>query len=312
MSASPLRDVTPDEVETYLRDGVVLLRSIYPPQWVERLRTAMQQVFDREADATALSGLATGESTVGSRADMVTRVRDLLERHTERLAVEPGGVPTGRSIVETDACSWHEGLRRHHCEGPLPQIVAALTSSVRVNLYSDQLFLKEPGSRVRTPWHQDKPFWLLDGTKVAVCWVPVDVVTLDSGAMGYVIGSHLWGKTFKPSDFSTETGTSRIPGISYDDLEDLPDIEANPLAYDVRHFPAEPGDVIVHDWRMLHGSTGNKTADRIRRAASVRYAGDDVVFRQRASSPEPFRHTTGLADGDSLDGAARFPRVWGD
>ena len=68
----------------------------------------------------------------------------------------------------------------------LPEIVAALTASSQVVLYSDQLFLKEAGSRVMTPWHQDKPYWVMEGEKVAVCWVPVDVVTIESGAMGYV------------------------------------------------------------------------------------------------------------------------------
>ena len=51
----------------------------------------------------------------------------------------------------------------------------------------------------------------------------------------------------------------------------------------------------------LHGSLGNISADRLRRAASVRFADDDVTFHKRASSPEPFRNTVGLDDGDDLD-----------
>ncbi len=103
-------------------------------------------------------------------------------RHLTR--AEPDRIPHGRNIVETDACGWHDGLRGMHVTGPLPQVVAALTRSKRVNLYSDQLFLKEPGSAIRTPWHQDKPYWVLQGSKVAVCWVPVDEVTLESGQWG--------------------------------------------------------------------------------------------------------------------------------
>lgn len=310
MQTNLIRPITEEEIEGFDRDGVVALRGICPLDWVDSLRASLDEVFARDASSTA-SAMADGQSTQGSRGDVAERMRSLIDRgEVSQLAVEEGRVPEGRSLIETDACSWHEGLRRNHIDGPLPELVAQLTQSKRVNLYSDQLFLKEPGSSVRTPWHQDKPFWLLQGSKVSVCWVPVDEVTIESGAMGYVVGSHRWGKTFKPSDFVTMTGTSSIPGLVYDDLEDLPPIDEHPENYEIRRYEAGPGDVIVHHWMTLHGATGNISANQLRRAASVRFAGDDVTFFQRPSAPEPFRHTVGLADGDDLDDAERFPRVW--
>lgn len=306
------REVTDQEIADYHRDGVVLLRGIYPLEWVDQLRVAMDEAFARDWVAANGEALVTGASTQGSRSDMAERARKTLERDAGAvLALQDGKAPNGRSIVETDACSWHAGLRRHHSEGPLPQIVAALTDSSQVILYSDQLFLKEAGSSVMTPWHQDKPYWLMEGEKVAVCWVPVDDVKLESGAMGYVIGSHRWNRLFKPSDFITATGTYPTDGgIFYEDLDDVPPIDAEPENYEVRRFEAGPGDVIVHHWMTLHGSSGNVSAYRLRRAASVRYAGDDVTFLKRRSSPEPFRHTIDLADGDPLDKADRFPVVY--
>ena len=308
----PTRAITDDEVAAFARDGVVPLRGVLPLDWVDRLRVAMQEVFDRQTDVSRAE-LATGQSTRGARSDMVQQMLRALDSTDDpaSVAVEAGHTPTGRSIVETDACSWHHDLRDLYIDGPLGAIAARLTDSARVNLYSDQLFLKEPGSSVRTPWHQDQSYWLLQGTKVAVCWVPVDEVRLDSGAMGYVRGSHRWGVTFKPSDFTTTNGVMTLPGLVTDGLEDLPPIDANPDDYDVVRFEAEPGDVIVHHWKTLHGSAGNVSADRLRRADSVRLAGDDVTFYNRPSSPEPFRHTVGLDDGDELDGVDRFPRVFG-
>jgi ectoine hydroxylase-related dioxygenase (phytanoyl-CoA dioxygenase family) len=306
------RDVTEQEIADFHRDGVVMLRDIYPIEWVDRLRVAMDEAFARDSVASNGAALVTGASTEGSRSDMVERARARLERDDGAVvALQDGKIPTGRSIVETDACAWHDGLRQHHSEGPLPLIVSALTDSSKVILYSDQLFLKEAGSSVMTPWHQDKPYWLMEGEKVAVCWVPVDEVTIDSGAMGYVIGSHRWGRLFKPSDFVTATGTyPTAGGIYYDDLDDVPPIDAEPETYEVRRFEAGPGDVIVHHWMTLHGSTGNISANRLRRAASIRYAGDDVTFLKRRSSPEPFRHTIELDDGDPLEAADRFAVVY--
>ena len=312
MASELTRAVTDEEIVTYERDGVVVLRDIYPIEWVDRLREGMDEVFARSKPGDREKALTTGQSSVGSRSDMVDRVAQYLANDGDRdqLALEDGAAPEGQSIVETDACSWHEGLRAHHSDGPLPQVVAALTNSNKVILYSDQLFLKEPGSRVRTPWHQDKPYWLMDGAKVAVCWVPVDVVTVESGAMGYVAGSHKWGKIFKPSDFLTATGTyPKLGGIEYDDLEDLPPIDAEPDNYDIRRYEAGPGDVIVHNWMTLHGSTGNVSAGALRRAASIRYAGDDVTFLRRQSSPEPFRNTIDLRDGELLENNDRFKVV---
>lgn len=80
---------------------------------------------------------------------------------------------------------------------------------------------------------------------MAVAWVPVDVVDKEVSAMGYVRGSHLWGKSFKPSDFKAESGTfPEVGGIDHSDLEQL-DLDRLPQAKIV-YFDAEPGDVIVH------------------------------------------------------------------
>ena len=163
------------------------------------------------------------------------------------------------SYVETDASHWHEGMRAHNLQSPLAKIIHQLVGSERVVFYSDQLFYKGPGSRVKTPWHQDKPYFLVDGGEVAVAWVPVDVVDKEVSAMGYVRGSHKWGKTFKPSDFQTETGT--FPEVGGIDLSGLDDLDhARLREQDIIYFDAKPGDVIIHHWATLHGSSGNTSS----------------------------------------------------
>jgi ectoine hydroxylase-related dioxygenase (phytanoyl-CoA dioxygenase family) len=161
----------------------------------------------------------------------------------------------------------------------------------------------------------------MQGEKVAVCWVPIDKTTKANGAMGYVKGSHRWGKLYQPSDFVTRNGvfaannakcSASSAGSRPNEpaLEPLPPMEQHPS---LGYFDADPGDVIVHHWATVHGSTGNVSSDptAIRRAASIRFAGDGVRFYQRPSSPEPFRGAiVGLRDGDKLDNDPRFPVVW--
>ena len=160
---------------------------------------------------------------------------------------------------------------------------------------------------------------------MAVCWVPVDTVGADNGPMGYVRGSHRWGRTFKPSDFVTETGTfPERDGIDLSGLDVLPPVDPDDPA--LVYLEAEPGDVIVHHWATVHGSAGNTSATATRRAASVRYALDGCTWYQRtvvaravplhggpgrrggAGAPSPVprglapaRHLTGGAPGRSID-----------
>jgi len=309
------RDVTDQERRAFGNDGVVLLRGIYPTRWVETLRACLEEVFEQSAVRKSVhgDGVLHGKSEHGSASDMVDVLKDSMRRNPGlRLAIEGDCTlddVAGASYVETDAAHWHAPSRAHHLEGPLPEILSALTGSRTINFYSDQLFYKGPGSLVKTPFHQDKPYFLVDGGDVAVAWVPVDRVDAENGAMGYVKGSHLWGKTFKPSDFRTDTGTfPEVGGIDFTGLDTLDHslLESSAITY----FDAEPGDVIVHHWATLHGSRGNVSATRVRRAASVRYALEGCRYFQRPSSPEPFRHTVGLRDGDPLELSPRFPIVW--
>jgi len=307
------RAVTEAEKEAFERDGVVLLKGIYPSEWVDYMRSQLDDVFSMAQERAASTHyVAQGDSERGSHSDMVQVAIDLRSRNASaQLAMEGGQdvAATGRSIVETDAAHWHRGLLQHHTHGPMPELIHQVTSSAQVNLYSDQLFLKEAGSRVKTPFHQDKPYFLVDGGDVAVAWLPVDTVTADNGAMGYVIGSHKWGKLFKPSDFTTENGT--FPEVEGIDLSGLDVLTQGMLdEADIQYFDVEPGDVIVHHWATLHGSKGNVSAHSKRRAASIRYACEGCHFFMRPSSPEPFRRTVSLVDGDPLEKAGRFPIVW--
>jgi ectoine hydroxylase-related dioxygenase (phytanoyl-CoA dioxygenase family) len=79
--------------------------------------------------------------------------------------------------------------------------------------------------------------------------------------------------------------------------------------YDIVHFDVEPGDVIVHHYRTIHGAGGNHSRYQVRRAASLRYCGDDIRFETRPWAPKQLHHTQRLSDGDPLSDPD-FPVVW--
>ena len=59
---------------------------------------------------------------------------------------------------------------------PAAKIAAELTGSSTIRLYHDHMLVKEPGTRQRTPWHQDQPYYNVDGSQNASMWFPVDPV----------------------------------------------------------------------------------------------------------------------------------------
>ena len=185
----------------------------------------------------------------------------------------------------------------------MPEIAGALLESDKVRFFGDQIFVKEPQTRERTAFHQDATYFEIDGDQCCVMWVPVDPVTLEGGVMQYVRGSHRDGKLYQPNVFIAQTP---FPGA---EGELVPDIEGHLDDYDIVHFDVEPGDVIVHHYRTIHGAGGNHTRYQVRRAASLRYCGDDIRFCTRPWAPRQLHHTHCLQDGEPLSGPD-FPVVW--
>lgn len=174
-----LRDVKESEKSTCQRDGVALLKAIYPGDWVATLTRQLDDVFAQSAGRSAnlSEALLFGNATDRSAAD---RVKTLVAAASsgENLAIEEKAEDAvGVSFVETDASNWQAGMRDHNHRGALAKIIHQLTNSECLVFYSDQLFFKDAGSRVKTPCHQDKPYFLVDGGEMAVAWVPMETGT---------------------------------------------------------------------------------------------------------------------------------------
>jgi ectoine hydroxylase-related dioxygenase (phytanoyl-CoA dioxygenase family) len=241
------------------------------------------------------------EALASSVSADLSQMGDDLEAHLDAVrTVDPTigdtGRPRGRFIAGTD--HWREmtAFADFAVRSPLGPIVARLLRSEHVWLYEDSLLVKEPGTQEKTAFHQDMAYFHLAGDQVCTSWVPLDPVTAESGAVRFVVGSHLDRTRYKPNLFVT---TMAIPGT---EGADVPDYDDEAIAGDARivSFDTEPGDITVHHARTIHGAHANASATRRRRAISVRYAGDDAVFSTVPGSPTKDHHA-GLRDGEPLD-----------
>jgi ectoine hydroxylase-related dioxygenase (phytanoyl-CoA dioxygenase family) len=191
-------------------------------------------------------------------------------------------------------------FRRFALESPAAEIAGRMMGASRVNFFYDQLLVKEPGTEERTPWHQDQPYWAVAGRQVCSLWLPIDPVAEDVSPE-YISGSHLWPE-FNPYHFAD--------GTPYKDtgLPALPDIDAERGKYPIVRFALEPGDCLVFQAMIVHGSPGNKSRYR-RRAVSTRWTGDDARYVRRRGEVAIPTEDPGLSDGDQLT-CERFPLVW--
>jgi ectoine hydroxylase-related dioxygenase (phytanoyl-CoA dioxygenase family) len=264
---------TPALVAAYQRDGAVCLRGLLDADEIARLRRGI------EANLAAPSPRAI----VASQPD------------------DPG------FFIE-DFCNWPDNAdyRALACDSPLPQVAALLMRSRSVRLYHDHMLTKEPGTRQKTPWHQDQPYYNVEGHQNVSFWIPADPVARTS-TLEFVAGSHR-GPWRMPRTFMTQQARWFPEGS----LAELPDIEADRAAFPILGWALEPGDVVAFHMLALHAAGGVGPGQR-RRVFSLRYLGDDMRHAPRSwrTSPDFPGLAEALPAGAPLDHPL-FPLLVGD
>jgi len=264
--------VTDDDVAAFRRDGAVCIRGLLNAAELRELHDGI------EANLAAPSPRAK----IASRPD------------------DPG------RFFE-DFCNWQHiaAYRRFITDSPLARLAQRLMGSQTVRLYHDHLLVKEPGTRQRTPWHQDQPYYNIEGLQTVSMWIPIDAVARAS-TLEFVAGSHL-GPWLMPRTFMDHQARWFPEGS----LADLPDIEADREAFPIIGWEVAPGDFVCFHMLTLHAAAGFAGPGR-RRVFSVRFLGDDVRHAPRrwVTSPEFPGLADELAAGAPMEHAL-FPKLLG-
>ncbi len=274
----PLRNVGPGEIADYRRDGATVLRRILPMSWIEALRAATDRLM--QAESVPSMDFAGGD---GPRFFTLTYAWRLDPVH-RAWALSGPGVEIARQV---------------------------LAPTKRLNLYFDQIFAREVGSKKVTPFHQDQPYTSVTGDQVLRLWIPLDVVNTGNGAVHYLKGSHR-GPIYRARSFKESNPVASV----YDNagFEAIPDFGAEYHRHEWLIGECEPGDVILHHPRAVHGSPAN-VARTARRATTLVYTGDDVRWAPHPgdawSNIELMGHVDlpDLTPGERID-SDLFPLVW--
>lgn len=241
-------------------------------------------------------------------ADEIDTLRAGIEqnlRSPSPRAIVASGPDDPGHFVE-DFCNWQDNAhyKRFIFGSPLAEIAGRLMRSNSARLYHDHMLTKEPNTRQATPWHQDQPYYNIDGRQNVSFWIPVDPVSRAS-TLELVAGSHL-GPWLMPRSFMDAQAKWFPEGT----LADLPNIDAKRDDFPIIGWDLQPGDAVCFHMLTLHGTRG-VTGPQRRRVFSARFLGDDIRHAPRRwkTSPEFPRLTEQLPAGAPMDHAL-FPLLW--
>jgi ectoine hydroxylase-related dioxygenase (phytanoyl-CoA dioxygenase family) len=262
--------VTAEAVAAFAADGALCLR----------------QVLNSEELAILAEGIEANLKNLSPRAKIASRSDD------------PG------YFVE-DFCNWQQFPQYGKLlfESPLPAVAGLLLGCDTIRLYHDHLLVKEANTRQKTPWHQDQPYYNIEGRQNVSFWIAVDSVPRDQ-TLEFVAGSHL-GPWLMPRSFMDNQAKWFAEGT----LNELPAIEADRQAFPIIGWAVQPGDIVCFHMLTLHSASGVK--DNRRRVFSARYLGEDITHAPRpwVTSPQFDGLTDDLAAGAAMDHPL-FPIAW--
>ena len=147
--------VSDDDIARFKEDGAICVRNVLDRKWCERMNGAVERLL----------------LNPGKRAREATKAGD-----------------PGRFHMNVFMWRWDPDFRDCALNSPLPELAATLMGQDKVSLFYDQAFIKEPGTREVTQWHQDLPYWPALGGDIVSLWVALTPVTSPAVASNTWLG----------------------------------------------------------------------------------------------------------------------------
>ena len=278
--------ITAEQIADYERDGAIVIRDVLDGPMLDLLARGVEEAHAlTSAPSSRLKAAGEGE----------TVVRDYVSQDSPALAAFLANGTAGR-------------------------IGAALMRQPSAHLILDQIFYKDGGEIVPTPWHQDTPFLRVRGDSLVRLWFPCDFSPRDL-TVQVVRGSHRWNIVYSagvPADEATSDGVTDRPRVGDASSPSPPNVSRYRDSFDIMSWDVAPGDVLAFQGNMLHGTDGRTSSGSARRAFAVLMGGPDLAYHKPsgAAFPSPGRKR-GLRSRDDIpqgapigDYADAFPACW--
>lgn len=250
--------LSPGDVTRFQQDGAIVVRGVFR-DWVGRIEAAIEANL-------ASPGPHAVDNTAG---DAPGRFWD-------------------------DYCNWQRlpAMRDVVEQSPAARLAAEAMQSDTARIFHDHVLIKEAGTAMATPWHQDSPYYFVEGEQTVSLWIPVDPVR--EATLRLIAGSHRWAKPVLPTRWASQAAFYGDAG----DYLPVPDPDKD-ASLRVVEWAMEPGDAVLFDYRTVHGARGNEGASR-RRVLSLRFVGDDARYVERPGPTSPPFPGHGMKPGQVL------------
>eukprot|EP01084_Bolivina_argentea_P143244 251606_1 len=255
----PLKNLTQYEIDTFHRDGVVMIKGLFNRQFINDLDTVLEDI----ADNPSILELFASENKKGyTMSVFLWKFSDFF-----------------KDIV---FCS------------PIARIAQQILNASTINVFYDQIFIKDARANAPTPWHQDLTFWDIkhnttnkkeEGNQIISFWIPTSKINKYDSPLEFVKGSHKWNERFRSV---TPTYT---PVLMDSNAPFAPNIGGyskygkyiSHSDYDIIKWDnMEPGDVLLFHPLVLHGAdANNNTNNKRRKAYTLRLVGNNVVWNPK-------------------------------
>ena len=254
------------QIKDYQADGVIVVKGVFK-EWIEPLRKGFQKVLDNPS--------------IHGREN----------------------VDDNKGRFFEDYCNWERIKEFKDCifSSPGAQIFAEATNSKRIQIFHEHIFIKESGTNKETPWHQDMPYYCVNGNDTGSFWIPLDDVDKKNN-LKLILGSHNWPRLIRPTKWSNNQSWYKDDS-SFMDLPKENEFKKNILIPEL-----SLGDAVLFNFKTVHGSTGN-FSPKARRAFSMRFIGDDVKYFDRGGPTSPPFDGIELKNGDLMR-EDWFPKIF--
>lgn len=218
---------------TYLRDGYVVVPDLIDRTTIDVLRTRLNALCDS-------GNAAPGALFEGGQAKVLRKLTEL-------------------AIAD-------EVFRSVARDPKILAVVAELTGSRGILLYSDQAFLKPAFHGSEKPMHQDNAYFKVTPIQSGVtCWLAIDDATIDNGCMRYIPGSHRRGL---------------VEHAEIADTPHLVPVDQGTVA--AKPCPIPAGAAIFHHLLVMHESKANSSPNS-RRSWAMHFFGDHAICPSRSA-----------------------------
>lgn len=229
--AAPHKALTPEQIDDFRRRGYLSYGPLLPDELLEELRREYDRVFAEAATDGRYRNLS---------------IDDTDDPEAKRAAPE-------QMLQIMQMCERSIAFRRLLYFEGLLDIVEDLIGP-NIQLFHDQALYKPAHHGGPVFWHQDNAYWRCLPAHLVSCWLTLDAVNIDNGAMHVIPGSHL--QTFDHQR-SQSTGALLDMGEAVD-----------AASAQVIDLPA--GGAMFHHCQTLHYTPPNRT-DRQRRALAIHF-----------------------------------------